>query len=147
MVSVMRVCEQLERRTGQSASAGQVVGLHAWAMMERREGNWAAARTLLEVAQRVSPGNAIVLQSRAMLEAEVHHWAEARLFFKAATEADPSDVSCWQVGPWPWRRTRGETLRGSHWWCTGGLLRLAGWFCPHLCSLPMRHFWVLQDRS
>jgi tetratricopeptide (TPR) repeat protein len=74
-----------------------VYGLHAWAMLEQRLGNWSKARELLERAANVQPGNAVVHQTRALLEARAHNYAAARFHFRLAVEAAPEDVKCWQV--------------------------------------------------
>lgn len=78
--------------------SASVHGLHAWAMVEQKDGRWAKARTLLERAQMLQPGNAVVLQSRALLEARAHNYEEARGFFQEAVQAAPRDAACWQVG-------------------------------------------------
>jgi Flp pilus assembly protein TadD len=67
-----------------------VYGLHAWAMLEQRLGNWSKARSLLERAAVVQPGNAVV-------DARVHNYAAARHHFRLAVDVAPTDVKCWQV--------------------------------------------------
>lgn len=74
-----------------------VYGLHGWAMLEQKLGNWSKARELLERAAKIQPGNAVVHQTRALLEARVHNFAAARYHFRLAVESAPEDVKCWQV--------------------------------------------------
>jgi tetratricopeptide (TPR) repeat protein len=74
-----------------------VYGLHAWAMLEQRLGNWSKARSLLERAALVQPGNAVVHQTRALLEARVHNYAAARHHFRLAVDVAPTDIKCWQA--------------------------------------------------
>jgi tetratricopeptide (TPR) repeat protein len=87
-----------EQENGEMELKGAVVyGLHAWAMLEQRLGNWSKARELLERAANVQPGNAVVHQTRALLESRAHNYAAARFHFRLAVEAAPEDVKCWQV--------------------------------------------------
>jgi Tfp pilus assembly protein PilF len=87
-----------EQENGEMELKGALVyGLHAWAMLEQRLGNWSKARELLERAANVQPGNAVVHQTRALLEARAHNYAAARFHFRLAVEAAPEDVKCWQA--------------------------------------------------
>ncbi len=87
-----------EEKSGASELIGaSVYGLHAWAMLEQRIGNWSKARSLLERAALVQPGNAVVHQTRALLEARVHNYAAARHHFRLAVDVAPTDIKCWQV--------------------------------------------------
>jgi len=87
-----------EQENGEMELKGAVVyGLHAWAMLEQKLGNWSKARELLERAANVQPGNAVVHQTRALLEARAHNYAAARFHFRLAVEAAPEDVKCWQA--------------------------------------------------
>ncbi|KAG6546899.1 hypothetical protein Mapa_011515 [Marchantia paleacea] len=74
-----------------------VYGLHGWAMLEERTGNWSKARALLQRAADLEPGNAVVHQSRARLEARAHNYAAARSHFKLSVEANPDDAKCWHA--------------------------------------------------
>lgn len=74
-----------------------VYGLHGWAILEEKSGNWARARNLLERAADLQPGNAVVHQSRASLEARAHNYSAARTHFNLAVKAAPNDVKCWHV--------------------------------------------------
>ncbi|CAI5521569.1 unnamed protein product [Closterium sp. Naga37s-1] len=97
--------QQLQEQQGRTKQSGQspkdtgilVIGLHAWAMAEKREGNFRAARNLLEQAEKLQPGSPVVLQSRALLEASVKNLGGARCYFKKATAAAPLDAACWQA--------------------------------------------------
>ncbi|KAH8939787.1 hypothetical protein BDL97_15G054800 [Sphagnum fallax] len=87
-----------EEKSGASELIGaSVYGLHAWAMLEQRLGNWSKARSLLERAAVVQPGNAVVHQTRALLEARVHNYAAARHHFRLAVDVAPTDIKCWQA--------------------------------------------------
>lgn len=74
-----------------------VYGLHGWALLEEKNGNWAKARNLLERAADLQPGNAVVHQSRASLEARAHNVSGARIHFTRAVKAAPNDVKCWHA--------------------------------------------------
>ncbi|CAI7933791.1 unnamed protein product, partial [Closterium sp. NIES-54] len=97
--------QQLQEQQGRTKQSGQspkdtgslVIGLHAWAMAEKREGNFQAARNLLDQAEKLQPGSPVVLQSRALLEASVKNLGGARCYFKKATAAAPLDAACWQA--------------------------------------------------
>ncbi|BBN00283.1 hypothetical protein MPTK1_1g27830 [Marchantia polymorpha subsp. ruderalis] len=80
-----------------SLRATGVYGLHGWAMLEERTGNWSKARALLQRAADLEPGNAVVHQSRARLEARAHNYAAARSHFKLSVEANPEDAKCWHA--------------------------------------------------
>jgi len=74
-----------------------VYGLHGWAMLEQKLGNWSEARELLPRAADIQPGNAVVHQTRALLEAQAHNYASARHHFRLGVTSAPEDVKCWQV--------------------------------------------------
>jgi predicted Zn-dependent protease len=74
-----------------------VYGLHGWALLEQKLGNWSKARDLLERAANIQPGNAVIHQTRALLESRAHNYAAARYHFKLAVDSAPKDVKCWQV--------------------------------------------------
>ncbi|CAI5515703.1 unnamed protein product, partial [Closterium sp. Naga37s-1] len=132
----LQVAWKAERRSGQQQVGAVVVGLHAWAMVERRVGNFTAARHLLQRAERVEPGNAVVLQARALLEAAVGHLSAARHFFKRAAAADPADAACWQA----WAVTEARA---------GRVDRMRDLFTAalsvHPSSLPTLHAWACEE--
>lgn len=74
-----------------------VYGLHGWALLEQKLGNWSKARDLLERAANIQPGNAVIHQTRALLESRAHNYGAARYHFKLAVNSAPKDVKCWQV--------------------------------------------------
>ncbi|XP_024522416.1 psbB mRNA maturation factor Mbb1, chloroplastic-like [Selaginella moellendorffii] len=74
-----------------------VYGLHAWALVEDKVGNWSQARELLQRAAAIQPGNAVVHQSRALMEARAHNYSLARSNFRLAVKADSHDAKCWQA--------------------------------------------------
>lgn len=74
-----------------------VYGLHGWAMLEQKLGNWGEARELLQRAADIQPGNAVVHQTRALLESQAHNYASARHHFRLGVTSAPEDVKCWQV--------------------------------------------------
>ncbi|XP_073392783.1 uncharacterized protein [Physcomitrium patens] len=93
----VRIAHNGEKKGVQELLGASVYGLHGWAMLEQKVGNWSKARELLERAAKMQPGNAVVHQSRALLEALAHNYAAARYHFRLAVEAAPEDVKCWQA--------------------------------------------------
>ena len=81
----------------QELKGAGVYGLHGWAMLEQKLGNWSKARELLERAAKTQPGNAVIHQTRALIEAQAHNYAASRYHFRLAVESAPEDVKCWQV--------------------------------------------------
>ncbi|XP_024363075.1 uncharacterized protein [Physcomitrium patens] len=93
----VRVAHRGEKNGVLEMKGAGVYGLHGWAMLEQKLGNWSKARELLERAASIQPGNSVVHQTRALLEARVHNYAAARYHFRLAVEAAPEDVKCWQA--------------------------------------------------
>lgn len=88
---------QGEKNGIQELKGAGVYGLHGWAMLEQKLGNWSKARELLERAANLQPGNAVIHQTRALLEAQAHNYAASRHHFRLAVDSAPADVKCWQV--------------------------------------------------
>ncbi|CAI5954812.1 unnamed protein product [Closterium sp. NIES-64] len=136
--------QQLQEQQGRTKQSGQslkdsgslVIGLHAWAMAEKREGNFQAARNLLEQAEKLQPGSPVVLQSRALLEASVKNLGAARCYFKKATAAAPLDVASWQA----WALLEAKAGRAE---------RMRSLFSSALSanpkSIPTLHAWACQE--
>ncbi|KAG0568473.1 hypothetical protein M758_6G019200 [Ceratodon purpureus] len=93
----VRIAHRGERNGVQELKGAGVYGLHGWAMLEQKIGNWGKARELLERAAKIQPGNAVVHQTRALLESRAHNFAAARYHFRLAVESAPEDVKCWQA--------------------------------------------------
>ncbi|KAJ7544724.1 hypothetical protein O6H91_09G090900 [Diphasiastrum complanatum] len=89
--------QKMELPSPQNSLVTSVYGLHSWAMLEEKLGNWSKARELLERATTIQPGNAVVHQSRALLEARAHNYSTARSCFRLAVNSAPDDVKCWQA--------------------------------------------------
>ncbi|CAI5497886.1 unnamed protein product [Closterium sp. Naga37s-1] len=136
--------QQLQEQQGRTKQSGQslkdtgslVNGVHAWAMAEKREGNFQAARNLLEQAEKIQPGSPVVLQSRALLEASVKNLGAARCYFKKATAAAPLDAASWQA----WALLEAKAGRAD---------RMRSLFSSALSanpkSIPTLHAWACQE--
>ncbi|CAI5511492.1 unnamed protein product [Closterium sp. Naga37s-1] len=136
--------QEWEQQQQQGKQAGQTqkdtgslaIGLHAWAMAEKREGNFQAARNLLEQAEKLQPNSPVVLQSRALLEASVKNLGAARCYFKKATAAAPLDAACWQA----WALLEARAGRSDR---MRTLFRSA--LAANPKSIPTLHAWACQE--